>query len=188
MLELYKNIKKRREALHIKQNELAALLGYADKSMISKIENGHVDLTQSKISALAQILQVHPAVLMGWLPDEDELLKIPDSDKKPVRVPLCTGVIRETLCLSVDTYEYIHPFPGQESPDFFLIAENDIRADVHLKEGDLVYISQSAVPKAGDIAAVYESGKGIRLCRIVSDEKCPDQWILGKAVSFKSRL
>lgn len=52
-MALYENIKKRRLELNMSQAELAKLMGYADKSMIAKIEAGKVDLTQSKIKAAA---------------------------------------------------------------------------------------------------------------------------------------
>lgn len=66
MLQLYKNIKKRRTELHLTQSELATKMGYADKSMIAKIEKGLVDLPQSKIIAFAETLQISPGDLMGW--------------------------------------------------------------------------------------------------------------------------
>lgn len=65
MLELYKNIKNRRSMLGMTQSELAEKLGYADKSMIAKIEKGNVDLTQSKIFAFAKALNTTPSNLMG---------------------------------------------------------------------------------------------------------------------------
>lgn len=72
MLQLYKNIKKRRTELHLTQAELATKMGYADKSMIAKIEKGLVDLPQSKIIAFAEALHVSPGDLMGWeLSDSD---------------------------------------------------------------------------------------------------------------------
>lgn len=40
MLQLYKNIKTRRTELRLTQSELADKMGYADKSMIAKIEDG----------------------------------------------------------------------------------------------------------------------------------------------------
>ena len=47
-------------------------MGYADKSMIAKIEKGLVDLPQSKIIAFAEALHVSPGDLMGWeLSDSD---------------------------------------------------------------------------------------------------------------------
>lgn len=67
MLQLYKNIKKRRLELQLTQTDLATKLGYADKSMIAKIEKGGVvDLPQSKILAFADVLQTSPSDLMGW--------------------------------------------------------------------------------------------------------------------------
>jgi len=66
MLELYKNIKKRRNELQMTQSELAEKMGYADKSMISRIEKGEIDLQQSKILAFAKILNMHPGDLMGY--------------------------------------------------------------------------------------------------------------------------
>ena len=66
MLQLYKNIKKRRLELQLTQTDLASKLGYADKSMIAKIEKGLVDLPQSKILAFADVLQISPSDLMGW--------------------------------------------------------------------------------------------------------------------------
>jgi DNA-binding XRE family transcriptional regulator len=49
MIELYKNIKNRRIELGMTQTELAQKVGYADKGMISRVENGKVDLSQSQI-------------------------------------------------------------------------------------------------------------------------------------------
>lgn len=72
MLELYKNIKERRIALGMTQAELAQRMGYADKSMIAKIEKGQVDLPQSKIVAFAKVLGVPPRDLMGWAEDDEE--------------------------------------------------------------------------------------------------------------------
>lgn len=70
MLELYKNIKKRRLELGMTQSDLAEKLGYSDKSMIAKIENGKVDLAQSRILAFADALKISPSDLMGWKDDD----------------------------------------------------------------------------------------------------------------------
>lgn len=66
MLQLYKNIKKRRLELGLTQSDLAKIMGYADKSMIAKIESGNIDLPQSKIISFANALHVSPPNLMGW--------------------------------------------------------------------------------------------------------------------------
>ena len=65
MLALYTNIKKRRNKLNLTQTDLANKLGYADKSMIAKIEKGQIDLPQSKIFAFAKALDTTPSALMG---------------------------------------------------------------------------------------------------------------------------
>lgn len=66
MIDLYKNIKARREELNMTQSQLAEKAGYADKSMIAKIEKGQIDLAQSKIQIIASALETTPKMLMGW--------------------------------------------------------------------------------------------------------------------------
>ena len=66
MLDLYKNIKARRLELKMSQDSLAELTGYKDRSSIAKIENGEVDLAESKIREFAKALKVSPQELMGW--------------------------------------------------------------------------------------------------------------------------
>lgn len=68
-MELYKNIRERRKQLDMSQDQLAQLAGYTDRTSISKIEAGKVDLTQSKIKAIADALRTTPAYLMGWSED-----------------------------------------------------------------------------------------------------------------------
>lgn len=74
MLQLYENIKNLRIEMNMTQSDLAQKMGYADKSMIAKIEKGTIDLPQSKIIAFANALHVSPGSLMGW--DEAEPPKI----------------------------------------------------------------------------------------------------------------
>lgn len=63
---IHKNIKSRRKELKMTQSELAKKLGYADKSMIAKIEAGVVDLPQSRIEAFAAALGTTKEALAGW--------------------------------------------------------------------------------------------------------------------------
>lgn len=70
MARLNERIKMRREALEMSQAELAALLGYSDRSAIAKIEKGVNNITQSKIEAFASALRTTPAYLMGWTTDD----------------------------------------------------------------------------------------------------------------------
>lgn len=70
MLDLYKNIKEKRQALKMSQDTLAMLTGYKDRSSIAKIEKGEVDISESKIREFAKALKTSPQELMGW--DEQE--------------------------------------------------------------------------------------------------------------------
>lgn len=70
MLALYKNIKEKRLALGLSQEELANKVGYKDRTSIAKVESGKIDLPQSKIEAFAKALKTSSAELMGW--DEEK--------------------------------------------------------------------------------------------------------------------
>ena len=65
-MTIYDRIKARRAELQMTQEELAAKLGYAGKSMISRVESGEIDLPQSKVIAFAKALRTTPKYLMGW--------------------------------------------------------------------------------------------------------------------------
>ena len=65
-VKLYKNIKARRIALHMTQQELAQKLGYKSTSTIAKIEAGENDIPQARIAAFAAALDTTPADLMGF--------------------------------------------------------------------------------------------------------------------------
>lgn len=65
-MTLYKNIKDRRLALKLSQEDLAKKLGYKSTSTIAKIEAGKIDIPQSKIKAFADALDTTPSALMGW--------------------------------------------------------------------------------------------------------------------------
>lgn len=68
-----KNIKKRRIALGLTQEDLAKKLGYKSKSTINKIEKGINDISQSKLLEIAKALHTTPAYLMGWEEEKKEL-------------------------------------------------------------------------------------------------------------------
>lgn len=66
MLELYQNIRNRRKELGMSQEELAKKVGYTSRSTIARIEKGEIDLSRSKIIAIAKALKTTPSDLMGW--------------------------------------------------------------------------------------------------------------------------
>ena len=112
MLELYSNIRKRREELGLTQSQLADLAGYADKTMISKIEKGAVDLAQSKIVLIANALQTTPRVLMGW---ED-----PAADPQPSPTPGAQRTLSPDEAGLVEDYQKLNDY-----------GKKKIREDLH---------------------------------------------------------
>lgn len=70
-------IKDRRIELGWTLDELAAKVGYSDKSTLSRVENGKSDMPLKKLDKIAQVLDVTPAYLIGFTEDD-----IPDGLNK----------------------------------------------------------------------------------------------------------
>lgn len=74
-MTIYERIRQLRISAGMSQDELARTMGYKDRSMITKIESGKVDISQKKIMAFAQALNTTPSYLMGWTEEDPELEK-----------------------------------------------------------------------------------------------------------------
>lgn len=210
MLQLYNNIKTRRIAMGMTQSELAEKAGYADKSMIAKIEKGSIDLPQSKIIAFAQILEVDPGELMGLdgtIQDKQyisniypiELKKFPLLGEVSCGVPKYANEDRESYIMA-----------GTEiKADFCLIAKGDSMINARINDGDIIFIRKQDTVENGEIAAVvvnddneallkrfyYYSDKGLLILKpenpayedmIYSGEELNHIHVLGKAIAFQS--
>lgn len=66
MLKLYENIKNLRKQNNWTQEELAQKVGYTDRSAIAKIEDGRIDIPQSKIIKFAEVFGVNAGDLLGY--------------------------------------------------------------------------------------------------------------------------
>jgi transcriptional regulator with XRE-family HTH domain len=97
MLDLYKNIRNKRQELGLTQTELAHKLGYSDKSMIAKIEGGKVDLSQSKILAFADVLHTSASTLMGWEDEETNIVPLHPDNKEAEEKPSARQVMIATI-------------------------------------------------------------------------------------------
>ena len=86
--EIGKRIKDRREELFYTQEELAKRLGYNSKASISRIESGKQNLTQTKISAIAEVLKTSPADLMGWVDEEGNYIDDTDGEARRSPTPI----------------------------------------------------------------------------------------------------
>lgn len=68
-MNVYENIKARREFLKWTQKELAEKMGYTSSSTIAKIEAGENDFPQSKIPKFAEVLGITICELLNAPPD-----------------------------------------------------------------------------------------------------------------------
>lgn len=155
MLELYKNIKRRRQQLKMTQTDLALKMGYADKSMIAKIEKGNVDLPQSKIMAFANALETTPGELMGWdyeteaTETVDNIYKI-DKIKLPMLGKVACG---EPIFADEDRESYI--MVGTDiGADFCLQCQGDSMINARIHDGDIVFVKKTDIVENGEIAVV----------------------------------
>lgn len=207
MLPLYENIKKRREELGMTKVRLAELVGY-ERSMITKIEQGKVDLAQSKIAAIAKALQTTTIKLLGddIIPDISNIIPLPETKKIPLLGTIACGepvLAVENTSNFVDITTDIHA-------DFALRCKGDSMINARIFNGDIVYIRKQDTVENGEIAAVlvndleteatlkrvYTSCDSIRLCaanpiypdKIFEKEKMNDVRIIGKAVAFLSSV
>ena len=154
MMELYRNIKERRERLGLTQTQLADRTGYADKTMISKIEKGMVDLPQSKIQMFAEALGTTASALMGWDSEDDRPRYANLRDVEPRSYPML-GFIAcgEPIFMDEEHETYIM----SEKPikaDFCLTAKGDSMIDARINDGDIVFIKRTQETTNGKIYAV----------------------------------
>ena len=129
MLKLYENIKKRRTELNISQQELAELVGYKGKSMISQVENGSVDLPESMIVKFADALKCSPHYLMGW--DEVESFATPEDFEKAWKD---RGGGRHPIDLTDEEYGFIVDVRALQDPTFY--QRMKMYMDLFTKKGD----------------------------------------------------
>lgn len=208
MLELYKNIKRRRQQLKMTQTDLALKMGYADKSMIAKIEKGNVDLPQSKILAFANILETTPGELMGWdyeaEPTEtvDNIYKL-DKIKLPMLGKVACG---EPIFADEDRESYI--MIGTDiGADFCLQCQGDSMINARIHDGDIVFVKKTDIVENGEIAVViiddeatlkrffYYREQNLVILKpenpkyqdiILTGEQLNQVKVLGRAVAFQS--
>lgn len=112
-MDAYERIKLIRKSRGWTQTDLAVKTGYADKSMIARIENGQVDITLSKLKIFADALGVSSEYLFGIdeLQDQQDRLmvysaRIKDLEKNieiTEKIDLLDSVDRERILERIDT-------------------------------------------------------------------------------------
>ena len=157
-MNLYENIKYYRKLRHITQTELANRIGYTNRSSITRLEQGQIDLPTSKIEKIASVLNVTPAELMGLPTDRKKGIKIPVFSKIPSGIPL------EEISDIVE-YEEITNETASDGQYFGLKIMDDTMAPKIYKD-DIVLIKKQSDADTDDIAIVTV-GKDDAICRII---------------------
>lgn len=154
MLNLYRNIKKRRTELNMTQEELAQKMGYSGKSMIAKIEAGKVDLPQSKIMAFAAALNTTPSYLMGW----DENVSNEKLELGKYRIPIVSVVAAGIPIYSEDNIIGWVDYDKDPGTDVFALKINGDSMAPKISSGDIVIVDKSAAWEDNDIVIVRVNG------------------------------
>ena len=218
MLDLYKNIKKRRLELELTQSDLAQRLGYSDKSMIAKIEKGAIDLPQSKITAFAKALNTSEIELMGWDSEENSdsvsrspegygLTRLSDVHKKPI--PMLGNVACGTPIFANEEHDSYVLADEDIDADYCLTAKGDSMINARIYDGDLIFVKQCSHVENGEIAVVaigdevtlkrvyfYPENNTLQLIAenpkyaplIYRDEELDGVYVIGKALFFQSLI
>lgn len=206
-MSLGQNIRIYREKLGLTQEELAKKLGYKDRSTIAKIESDVNDITQSKIVAIAEVLETTPAALMGWADSSDaipaNIIPLPETRKIPLVGAIACG---KPILADENIEDYIN-IPKDLPGDFALTCKGDSMINARIFDGDIVYIRQQDTIDNGDIAAVLIDNeatlKRVKLFKdhislepenpqyrpiVLWNEDMNNVRIIGKAVAFTSAV
>ena len=140
MLKLYENIRRYRMEAKMSQAELARRTGYTDRSSITKIEKGLVDLSQSKIKQFAEVLGVTPGHLMGW-------------DEKPAEELQDLGALAAEVILDPAALEVMQKFMAMEESDRQAVRDFMALSDADRYALRLVMASMSEKQKKTDAGA-----------------------------------
>lgn len=167
MLQLYKNIKSRRIELNMTQTDLAKLLGYADKSMIAKIEKGAVDLPQTKILAFANALHISPGDLMGLDGIKEHSSHKPPSKGVKIKVlgRVAAGIPIEAAEDIID-YEEISEEMARKGEFFGLQIKGD-SMEPRIYDGDVVIVRQQSDAESGEIVIATVNGTDATCKRLI---------------------
>ena len=154
MHELYKNIKRLREEKGLSQDALAKLTGYTDRSSITKIEKGQVDLQQSKIELFAKALGTTAKELVGWEGDS------PLNKKKGITINVlgrvAAGIPIEAIENVIDTEEITEELA--RTGDFFGLQIHGDSMMPNICDGDVVIVRQQEDAENGEIVIATVNG------------------------------
>ena len=152
MLELYRNIRTRREALGMSQAELARRAGYTSRSTIARIERGDIDLSHAKIMEIAKALQTSAAELMGL----DGIVP-PEPSEHKVSTPLYNVAAGAGAYNDLYASEYLDGEDDSEEYSWCTVHGDSMSPT--LFDGDLVKVKHQTSTTPQDYTVVKVDGE-----------------------------
>lgn len=199
-------LKDRRLELQLTLEDVAKRVGVSPAT-ISRWESGDIaNMRRDRIAALAEALQISPAVIMGW--DVDTTLPPgahrPQFKKVPMLGYAAAGQPLEDLNQDTPYYDVDNKY----DVDFCITVRGDSMIDANINDGDIVFIKSMPEVPNGRIACVeidnekiclkrfYKSGKTISLASANSkyapmfftEDNCENIKVLGLAVLRQSEI
>ena len=175
-MKLYENIKNRREALHLTQEDLAEKVGYTGKSMISKIERGLVDLSQSKIDTIAKALKTTSNELFGDIEEVKSYIEYPVIGSVKAGY---NGLIFED---TADSEQVPLEWIKGDSPDsFFILRISGDSMYPLLMDTDRILVHKCSSVPSGSLAVMRINGEEATVKRVVY--KPGEDWLELHAVN-----
>lgn len=199
-------LKDRRLELQLTLEDVAKRVGVSPAT-ISRWESGDIaNMRRDRIAALAEALQISPAVIMGW----DVDTPIPPGTHRPQfkKVPMlgyaAAGQPLEDLNQDTPYYDIDNKY----DVDFCITVRGDSMIDASINDGDIVFIKSMPEVPNGKIACVeidnekvclkrfYKSGKTVSLASANSkyapmfftEDTCESIKVLGLAVLRQSEI
>ena len=175
-MKLYKNIQLRRKALNMTQDELAEKVGYTGKSMVSKVERGLVDLSQSKIETFARALQTTPEELLGPVEEAKNYITYPVMGSVKAGY---NGLIFED---TADSEQVPLEWVKGDSPDsFFILRISGDSMYPLLMDTDRILVHKCSSVPSGSLAVMRINGEEATVKRVVY--KPGEDWLELHAVN-----
>lgn len=199
-------LKDRRLELQLTLEDVAKRVGVSPAT-ISRWESGDIaNMRRDRIAALAEALQISPAVIMGW--DVDTTLPPgahrPQFKKVPMLGYAAAGQPLEDLNQDTPYYDIENKY----DVDFCITVRGDSMIDANINDGDIVFIKSMPEVPNGKIACVeidnekvclkrfYKAGKTVSLASANSkyapmfftEDNCESIKILGLAVLRQSEI
>jgi repressor LexA len=151
-------IKKQRLLLGLSQDELAARVGYKDRSTIAKIESGVIDLTHSKLIKIAQSLNVNIEYIIGLAQNKNH------STIKTI--PILTAIVAGLPTISEQYIDDYISVPQDWDVDFAFRNKGNSMINARIKDGDIVLCKGQTYANDKQIAICLVNGEEAKLSRI----------------------